>query len=118
MIAKYTVSMLSFLLVACDNPGGVSDKFYAEFSELGSPKILYSCTRKKYSINNDLVQDCIKNGTSGRQDECMRALRPTSNDDVEVGYTAGVGAFSTYNKILGDAKAKCDGTFKILEGKS
>lgn len=33
-------------------------------------------------------------------------------------YVAGVGVNSTYNKILGDAKTRCNGEFKILDSKA
>ena len=33
----------------------------------------------------------------------------------QVGYSAGVGMNATYNHIVGEAKEKCSGKFKILE---
>lgn len=34
------------------------------------------------------------------------------------GYVAGVDAATTYNELLGDAKEKCAGEFKVLDSKS
>jgi hypothetical protein len=80
-----------FVCSACGNPGDISDADYQKYKELGTPKILYSCT-------------------GGVGD---RALKNTTR----VSMAAGVGGLVTYNKLVLDAEAKCgSGEFELLDG--
>lgn len=114
---------LVLLLTACTdpiNPGGLTDKEYKDFKQLGSPKILYSCTNTKEIL---WVVACAQGGGKSH-DECFheadksgRLAQKVKQVDVEVNYSAGIGLGVTYNKLLTEAKRKCDGEFKILESK-
>lgn len=85
--------LLPLVLSGCGNPGGISDADYKEYKELGAPKILYSCLE-------------------------MPMFGTDKEPNVTTSYVAGVGVNSTYNKILGDAKTRCNGEFKILDSKA
>lgn len=116
--------LTSLLLAGCGNRGGISDADYAEYKELGAPKILYSCTTQGM-VDPQAMLDCLKLGESGTDQAikaemaCVDKISKTADKPVvRTGYTAGVGMNATYNKILGDAKAGCSGEFTILESKS
>lgn len=107
---------LLFLLAACGNPGGISDSDYASYEELGAPKVLYSCTREGEMDFVAYLQECTTLADPREALACSaRIEREGKEPIVDVGYSAGVGIGATYNSILQDAKADCDGVFKILE---
>lgn len=94
-------------LVGCGNPGGISDADYAEYKDLGAPKVLFSCTTPVNTSYCAAFQDAAK------REECEK-----KEPQVSVGYKAGVGVAATYNKILQDSKEACQGEFKVLDSKS
>ncbi len=108
-IYNITLSGIVFLLSACGNPGGISDADYNKYKQLGAPKILYSCT---YEISPDFTEmrDCILNGDSNESCESSLSAKQTN-----VGYAAGIGIQSTYNKLVKDAMDECKNEFKVLE---
>ncbi len=76
-------------LVGCGNPGDISDDDYAKYKALAAPKILYSCTGGGMLVGEQMV-----------------------------GYVAGVGLGSTYNKLLRDIESECSsksGKLKVLK---
>jgi hypothetical protein len=106
----------SLLLTACGNPEGISDADYEKYQELGAPKILFSCTGDgRYTLEGLQGQEaCLAISDLSKQMECLEEYKdpiPITN----VGYVAGVGIGSTYNKILADAKEECSGEFNVLE---
>ena len=106
-----TIISLVLCLASCGNPGNMSNEEYKEYKELGAPKILYSCT-KEYPW----FAMCIESGIAIV--ECMESDQLDEQIKyTDVGYSAGIGVYSTYNKLLSDAKENCEGEFKILEGK-
>lgn len=108
-----------FTLTACGNPSGISDAEYAEYKELGAPKILYACIKVEWPKAEMMrSMDCININDQRLKDACIKEVNTDEKPVAHVGFTAGVGANVTYNKLLNDAKAGCDGTFKILESKS
>lgn len=117
---KHVISYVSVLLLsACGgNPGGMSDSEYAEYKDLGPPKILYTCLTKpdKYDYG---TRECPYNKDDpAKSDACYKKLLEDREKAMPaVRYTAGVGINATYNKILADAKTACNGEFKILDSK-
>ncbi len=113
----------TILLAGCGNPGDVSDDFYLKYKELGAPKLLYSCTTTmQWNLTGEgraALGVCLdmKGIASDEQIDCLLEVdkKNVPVDDIQVGYAAGIGIASTYNKLLSDAKAKCTGEFKILE---
>ncbi len=107
-----------FLLSACGNPGGISDADYAEYKQLGAPKILYSCSKTEEIT---ATADCLfYQKKSNPIEECMKLSNPeklVKHTEIKVGYAAGVGMNATYNKLLSDAKAGCENEFAVLESK-
>jgi hypothetical protein len=124
MLSKLFLAIALVLsLTACTdpiNPGGLTDKEYEDFKQLGSPKILYSCTNTKEIL---WVIACAQ--SSGKtHEECFheadksgRLAQKVKHVEVAVNYDFGVGPGVTYNKLLTEAKRECDGEFKILESK-
>jgi hypothetical protein len=112
----YTVALL---LAACGNPGGISDSDYAKYKELGAPKILYSC-HKGETLGFDLnaVVECFKLKDDPAKLACAENAKREKQPIIDVGYAAGVGVAVTYNELFNDAKAGCDGEFKVLDSKS
>lgn len=107
---------LSIALTSCGNPGGISDKDYAEYKRLGAPKLLYSCNKgKSMKSQIDELGKCMGLEDPSKQSRCMKDMDDKIEDDVETAYVAGVGVAVTYNKILRDAESSCKGVFKILE---
>jgi hypothetical protein len=107
---------MPMFLASCGNPGGISDEEYAKYNELGAPKILYSCTSNKDSW----FAVCHLKKTYNECSEEFMKLDSSSPELIEhtrVGYSAGIGMASTYNKLLTDAKEECEGEFKVLESK-
>lgn len=111
---KHVLSYLALLsLAGCGNPGGISDSEYASYKELGAPKLLYSCTSE--SSGNFEAKRSFQCGADKNSD-CYKNFKATG--DTTVNSVAGVGAAVTYNKLLSDAKASCEGNFKVLDSKS
>jgi hypothetical protein len=109
-------------LLGCGNPGEISDAAYKEYKELGSPKILYSCNLGKLAADPQILLECLKiNDFSkeglDKQLACANRAEREAKPMIDVGYSAGVGAGVTYNKLLADAKEKCQGEFKVLDSK-
>lgn len=112
----HKIIIFSLLLLAgCGNPGGVSDSTYAEFKELGAPKILFSCTRTP-TIDAQAVLNCMKNDLGPtKENACLDQAKSAANVPViDVAFVAGVGPGATYNKILNDAKSKCESVSPLL----
>jgi hypothetical protein len=103
----------TLMLVGCSNPGDISDAQYSEYKQLGAPKILYSCTTT--SDSNAIKQSiqCLDKTTG----ECSNSALEKAKTRANVSYVAGVGALTTYNSLLQDAKKECSGTFEVLESK-
>lgn len=118
-IERWGGGILLLLLSACENPGGISDSEYLKYKELGAPKILYSCkTRLLRPKNPDAIKDCMKKESDPVKGiDCFQKALADMKPVVEVGYAAGVGMAVTYNKLLGDVKAGCDGEVTILDSK-
>ncbi len=117
---KLTLYIPVLLLTACGNPGDISDEDYSKYKELGAPKILYSCTisvDRRYTLSGlEEMKSCLEIKDLEKNMKCMEKFEEEDLiTDVEVGYTAGIGLASTYNKLLTDAKDECNGEFKILE---
>jgi hypothetical protein len=103
------------MLAGCGNPGGLSDAQYNEYKQLGAPKILYSCTTTSDGNNARQSMECLGLGqTSGR---CSESSLEKAKTRVNVGYVAGVGPLSTYNKIIQDLQAECPGKLDVLDSK-
>lgn len=115
---KHVLSYLAVLsLAGCGNPGGISDSDYAKYKELGAPKILYSCAVGDRQIARLIAGgECLGRGDAS--DSCVEKEMRKWKPDINVSYAAGVGAAVTYNKLLGDAKAGCNGEFKVLDSKA
>lgn len=113
---KKTGIVASVLVIAnlagCGNPGGISDIEYAEYKQLGAPKLLHSCTTTSDSNAMKQLIQCISHRSD---DNCSESALEKAKTQVVVGYVAGVGALTTYNKLLGDAQEKCTGKFEVLE---
>lgn len=111
------VSLLT--LTACGNPGEISDTEYAKYKELGAPKILYSCTQME-NPNEDpkAYRLCLAHLDQEQKKSCVKKFESERKPVTHTGFTAGLGVAVTYNKLLNDAKAECDGTFKIHDSKS
>ena len=107
-------------LSACGNPGEISDSEYAKYKELGAPKILYSCNKgETLGFDPNAVLECFKlKDDPSKELACVEKAKREKKPIIDVGYAAGVGVAVTYNKLLGDAKAGCDGEFKVLDSKS
>ena len=107
--------IVTVLLVACGNPGDISDAEYAKYKELAAPKILYAChaaPRPDTISCNKLLPDAKKHLS------CLEDVMKNSKGEVSVGYSAGVGFAVTYNKLLADAQASCDGRLEVLKSES
>lgn len=98
----------TFILTGCGKPEGITDEDYEKYMELSAPKILYRCSKlnTKQQIN---FGHCIQDPTSNL---CTDELVVESST---VGYVAGIGAFVTYNKLLGDIENECKGEHMRLE---
>ena len=99
-------------LAGCGNPGGISDTDYARFKQLSAPKLLYSCTTTSDGNAMDQMIECLRNGS---RDKCSESALEEAKTKTVVGYAAGVGAMTTYNKLLQDAEEQCAGVFEILD---
>jgi hypothetical protein len=96
------------------NPGGISDARYAQFSRLGAPKLLYSCTRKPTSdAVTRKARECGKNGRSGCDQEAYDWREASTETTVEFASAAGQ---STYDELLMDAKRNCAATNGSMGG--
>lgn len=117
VLKREFVAICSILvLISCGNPGDISDEDYKKYTELGAPKILYSCAREYPWV---LVCALEKSKTPGECiDEGVKSDRLTDKImHAKVGYSAGIGMGATYNKLLTEAKEECEGEFKVLESK-
>lgn len=110
----------ALLLSACGNPGGISDSDYAKYKELGAPKILYSCNKgETLGFDLNALMECAKlKDDLAKELACVDKAKREKKPIIDVGYAAGVGVAVTYNKLLSDTKAGCDGEFKVLDSKS
>ena len=116
----FSIYAAAVLLTACGNPGGISDSDYAKYKELGAPKILYSCNKGE-TLDFDLnaMMECPKlKNDPAKEFACVEKAKREKKPIIDVGYAAGVGVAVTYNKLLSDTKAGCDGKFKVLDSKS
>lgn len=122
---KYVVPCIAALLLsACGKPNGISDADYATYKELGAPKVLFTCSTPAPENDPRSIQRELKinEAVAACKNDfgCLAKVARNPGDrpqDVEVNYRAGIGVNATYNKILGDAKARCYGEFSILEKK-
>ena len=110
-----------WMLFVRGNPGGVSDAKYSEFRKIGSPKLLYSCTRKPTPESFLPKQrECWKSGRAGCEQAVSEWVDAGTTTTVDV--VSGLGAAS-YDELLMEAKRGCargvgdmqPGEFKILE---
>ena len=113
-------TLLSSVLISCGNPGGVSDEFYAKYTQLGAPKILYSCTTP-VGVDIFMCSSLLRSKKLDEWLECNERQNELNRKTEEnIGYTAGIGAMSTYNKLLSDEQKNCtakNGEFKVLESR-
>jgi hypothetical protein len=121
---KLYIAIVLFILAGCDNPGGISDKDCQAYKILGAPKILYSCDegRKTLSADPNILSECLKINDFSKEGvekqlACAKRAERKVEPIVEVGYVAGIGSEATYNRLVSDEQKKCQGKFKILEGK-
>jgi hypothetical protein len=113
------IFVVVLMLTGCENPGGMSDENYAEYKELGAPKILYTCQQEEQlAVNFEALKKCseIKDDRS-REMDCIKNASRTVKPPAGVGYVAGLGPSQPYNKLLSDLKEECKGQLKIIHSK-
>jgi hypothetical protein len=115
----FPIYVSALLLSACSNPGEISDDYYAKYKELGPPKILYSCDKGETpGFDLEASMACAataRDDTSFDLVACLEKTKRKKEPIIDIGYVAGVEVAVTYNELLRDAKADCDGKFKILQ---
>lgn len=117
----YVITVSTILLASCGKPSGMPEEDYAKYTELGAPKILYSCTSSIPPIAI-VVQECQSKAKNQMEHaDCLldswKRNEHSDNKSETFGYVAGVGLGATYNHILEDAQKHCSGTLKILDSK-